>query len=86
MTAAPHDLSPLEAMELRRDDLFQLLCREGGSVGDWAELNRMTATIQAELLGDFLLPPVAIDHAGIDAWLDSHSHADPLVCDDVPYD
>ena len=70
-------ISPLEALEARRDDLFAMLCRGEGDQADWAELERMTSALQAELLGDHLYPPVEIDHEALEEWYESQT--------DVPY-
>ena len=40
----------LEQLEARRDDLFALLCRDGGTAGDWAELERLTLELRGTLL------------------------------------
>jgi hypothetical protein len=42
-------LPDLEALEARRDDLYTLLCRNGGTPADWAECERLSRELRAKL-------------------------------------
>jgi len=76
-------VTELTALESRRDDLFALCC-DHGTPADWAEYERCCAALQAELLGDRLYPPLAIDRAALEAWY-AGMDREYDVTDDVPY-
>jgi hypothetical protein len=80
-------MADLEAIEARRDDMFALLCRNGGSPEEWDELNRLTLDLRANLCDRLEAwsrerrrpdsPHITIDHDALEAWYESQS--------DIPY-